>query len=498
MEAKLYGFWAFSAEKKRSIKIKEQPRLEKGPAYHVYIPPNSLKGTGQNSTEWPTYRHDVLRSGSTPSTVSSSLKRTWQVKVAEKISQPVIAKGTLIISTIDDHRVIALNTRDGSKHWMFAAGGRVDSPPTIYGEHVFFGSADGYVYRLRLKDGALVWRFRASPQDFRTVAFDRVESVWPVHGSVMVLDGVVYVTAGRSSYLDGGIYMYGLKPSTGKILYETRVHSAHPKSDEGKEGALEMFKKLTQNATDAKTFQAPDLSDAFSMKGGTTSDILVSDGESIYLKTFRFNRKCVRQEKMSQHLFSTSSLLDGNENHRSHLMIGTGDFSRIPVAYSWIANRPGSYKSSVAVPYGLTLVFDDKIVWGIRRLKGYTLYADKHTPFTADDGELPDLRPAQKSFKPTWKWSKAIDMRPRALVRAGDVLLLGGMTNLVEKENEPEAFDKFEGRGNGFVWFVSANDGTKINTFNLDAPPIWDGMAVANKCLYISRVDGVIECLSGE
>jgi outer membrane protein assembly factor BamB len=498
MEAKLYGFWALSAEMKRSIKAKERPRLEKGPAYQTYKPSSYLTGAARSTAEWPTYRHDVLRSGSTPSAVPLSLKRAWHVKVAEKVSQPVIANNTVVISAIDEHCVIALNANDGSNRWTFTAGGRVDSPPTIYGDLVFFGSADGHVYCLRLKNGELVWRFRASPQDFKTVAFDRIESVWPVHGSVLVLDGVAYLTAGRSSYLDGGIYMYGLEPSTGKVLYETRVCSAHPKADEGKEGPTKMSKKLTQNATDAKTFQAPDLSDAFSMKGGTTTDVLVSDGESIYLRTFRFNRKCVRQEKMSRHLFSTSSLLDGNENHRSHLMIGTGDFSRIPVAYSWIANRPGRYKSHVAVPYGLTLVFDDKTVWGVRRLKDYTLYADAHTPFTTDDEELPDLRPAQKSVKPTWKWSTAISMRPRAMVRAGKVLLLGGMSSLAENENATEAFARFEGRGKGLLWCISANDGTKVSSYNLEVPPVWDGMAVANGRLYISRADGIIECLSGK
>ncbi|MBC8470894.1 MAG: PQQ-binding-like beta-propeller repeat protein [Planctomycetes bacterium] len=495
MEAKLYGFWALSAEMKRSMKVTEHPRLEKGPAYNSCKASSPLTGAARPS-EWPTYRHDVLRSGSTQSAVPSSLKRAWQVKVAKKVSPPVIAEGTVLISAIDEHRVLALNANDGSNRWTFTTGGRVDSPPTIYGSLVFFGSADGYVYCLRLKDGELVWRFRASPQDLRTIAFDRVESVWPVHGSVLVLDGVAYVTAGRSSYLDGGIYMYGLEPLTGKVLYETRVCSRHPKADEGKEGPIEMSKKLTQNATDAKTFQAPDLSDAFSMKGGTTTDVLVSDGESIYLRTFRFNRECVRQEKMARHLFSTSSLLDGNENHRSHLMIGTGDFSRIPVAYSWIANRPGRYKSHVAVPYGLTLVFDDKTVWGVRRLKDYTLYAEVHKPFIAEDEELPDLRDTPQSIKPTWKWSTAIGMRPRTMIRAGDVLLLGGMPSIAENENEPEAFARFEGSRKGLLWFISTRDGTKVSAFNMEAPPVWDGMAVANQRLYISRADGVLECLS--
>ena len=51
----------------------------------------------------------------------------------------------------------------------------------------------------------LAWRFLAAPTDCRIGYFDQLESVWPVHGSVLVRDGLAYVTAGRSTYLDGGI-----------------------------------------------------------------------------------------------------------------------------------------------------------------------------------------------------------------------------------------------------------------------------------------------------
>lgn len=96
------------------------------------------------------------------------------MKVAGEVSQPVVAEGTVLISAIDEHRVIALAADDGSSLWTFTAGGRVDSPPTIPGDLVLFGSADGYVYCLRLKDSELVWRFRASPRDIRTVAFTKL------------------------------------------------------------------------------------------------------------------------------------------------------------------------------------------------------------------------------------------------------------------------------------------------------------------------------------
>ena len=69
--------------------------------------------------------------------------------------------------------------------WNFTTGGRVDSPPTVDKGRVVFGSADGCVYCLRATDGALAWRFRAAPHDLRLAAFEQIESVWPVHGSVL-------------------------------------------------------------------------------------------------------------------------------------------------------------------------------------------------------------------------------------------------------------------------------------------------------------------------
>ena len=57
------------------------------------------------------------------------------------------------------------------------------------------------------------------PLDRRTVALQQVESLWPVHGSILVKDGTAYFTAGRSTYLDGGMFLYGLDPATGAIKY---------------------------------------------------------------------------------------------------------------------------------------------------------------------------------------------------------------------------------------------------------------------------------------
>jgi outer membrane protein assembly factor BamB len=98
-----------------------------------------------------------------------------------------------------------MDATNGSTLWNYIAGGRIDSPPTIYQGRVLFGSADGYVYCLNSEDGALIWRFRAAPMNLRMVAFEQVESVWPVHGSVLIQNDRVYCVAGRSVFMDGGI-----------------------------------------------------------------------------------------------------------------------------------------------------------------------------------------------------------------------------------------------------------------------------------------------------
>jgi outer membrane protein assembly factor BamB len=50
-------------------------------------------------------------------------------------------------------------------------------------------------------------------------AFGQLESAWPVHGGVLVQNGTAYFAAGRSSQLDGGIYLYGVDAATGELAW---------------------------------------------------------------------------------------------------------------------------------------------------------------------------------------------------------------------------------------------------------------------------------------
>jgi len=197
LESKLFGLNALAADspgRRLPEFVPDQGRLERGPAYSSLPTSHSPLPT---PSDWPTYRHDAARSGATACSVPAELKRQWQVDLGGKLSSVVVAGGKVFLAAIDAHTVHALDAATGKPAWTFTAGGRIDSPPTVYQGRVLFGSTDGWVYALCATDGALAWRFRAAPLDRRLMAYDQLESVWPVSGSVLVEDGSIYCVAGR-------------------------------------------------------------------------------------------------------------------------------------------------------------------------------------------------------------------------------------------------------------------------------------------------------------
>ena len=509
MEAKLYGFWALASERDAwpvaGAAKSDDARLEPGSAYPVQVPVDpsnavsrSSSHAPQSSSDWPTHRGNPFRSGSTVLEVADRAGNLWKAGIGGRITAPVVADGTVVVASVDEHRVVALDADSGTTRWTFTAGGRVDSPPTISGGLVLFGSADGWVHAVNLSDGRPAWQFQAAPYDLQTVARDQVESLWPVRGSVLVQNGLAYVAAGRSSHLDGGIVLYALDPKTGKVVHRAEISNVHPSAADVADFADLEPMNLDQNTVDKKTFISPDRADAFSMTGAT-SDILVGDGTSIYLRQMKFSPQCVWQDELSRHLLSTSGLLDDSENHRSHWVLGTGDFSRTPVAYSWIANGGGIRGGTrLSVPYGLMLAFDDQTVWGVRRAKEdqYVLFGQGNKPFAEDEESLPDFRPFKEIEKgktpPPWNWSVELPLRPRAMLRAGGSVFLAGMPGATEDSNLTALYAGQEG---GALLRVAATDGSQQSAAELESPPVWDGMAAAAGRLFISTQAGEVICL---
>ncbi len=502
---KLLGYAAVKAAPDAPLKeVADSQRLKKGPAYLKAFEPES-----PSIGNWPTFRHDPARSGTTAAGVGPQVSVAWKTELKGKLTAPVAWCGKVFVAEADAHTVYALEMESGKVLWHFTAGGRIDSPPTIYSGMVLFGSADGRVYCLRVSDGELVWRFLAAPADRRVGYFDQLESAWPVHGSVLLDRGVAYFTAGRSTYLDGGIRVYGLDPASGKILHKGLLEGPHRDVDKDRDLAFFIL--------------------------GANSDVLVSEGGSLYMRQKKMTPELeevevdVLSSKGAQdvglHIFSTAGLLDGSWYNRTFWM-----YSK-----RW----PGFQLANQAPKAGQLLVVDGEKTYAVRAFyhrnvhspmffpgtEGYLVFADLNTNEPQIVGEPGSREPIRwlpqsdyargrgsqvraldspafgldkmigytRAEPPLWmQW---LPVRIRAMVKAGDTLFVAGAPDVFDPE---DPYAGFEARKGARVVAVSAVDGKKLSETKLDYPPVFDGLIAAGGRLFVSLRDGSVVCLAGK
>ena len=479
----LNAFNAMSAEPGleepgQAIPVEVKPRLEKGPAYAAQAgQPSTINH--QPSPSWPTYRHDITRGGCTPGAVLAKIKEKWQAKVTSCASAPVIADGKVLVSDIDAHLVCALDAGDGTLLWQYETGARVDSPPTCYAGNVLFGSRDGWVYSVRAADGVLAWRFRALP-DRRICAYEQVESVWPVCGSMLVREDVAYFTAGRNSFTDGGLFLFGLDPKTGKV-----VHQKHVSGPLGQDG----FPIIAKHGNAGFNIL------------GHKGDVMLADDRFVYLRhqAFKPDLTPVDGEKVKQpHLITSHGFTEAVPHHRSFWTIDTFLRYDIPTGQGavrgdiLVKDGPRYYEVRGYQP-SRTAAFDP-------RKGGYTLFAGEITTAEANPpaGKPPakgKKRRPQKSVGVRAKelWTARIPLTGKAMVKAADVLFIAGTPVAFP---EDDLHRGYEGRMGGVLWAASAADGKKLAQYTLDAAPAWDSLAVAGGCLYLCTTDGKVRCFA--
>ncbi|MBM4082249.1 MAG: hypothetical protein FJ278_21270, partial [Planctomycetes bacterium] len=469
---KLGGFMALAPEGQKSevrSQRAETDRVERGPAFGE-IP--DFRSQISEADEWAMYRHDAKRSGSTRAEVALDVRPLWQAELGGKLTQPLVVGQRVFVARVDAGQVCCLDRSSGKPIWDYVVGGRVDSAPTFYKGRLVFGSADGYVYCLRASDGALVWRLRAAPEERRVVAFGQIESAWPVHGSVLVLNDVAYFAVGRSSFLDGGLRLYGVDPLTGEKRFSTHLDGPHPDTS-----------ALDENA--------------YAMEGAK-SDILVTDGTLIYLHHNAFNAKLEKQptpilgqpgvrnvgeRQFGEHLFSNSGFLDDSWFSRSHWMLGDHW-----TAFNFAHQAPKT---------GELLVFDDAHAYSVKcfvrrnvlsplffpATDGYFLVADPLGARAAlvnarQKGDYLRWLPQTGELMKCWNldvgfargepalWVANLPVRIRAMVRTGNALFAAGPPDVCDPSDPTAAL---EGRKGAVLMAFDPRDGAKRFERLLDA-----------------------------
>jgi outer membrane protein assembly factor BamB len=491
IQANPTGFKAMAGEWKPFPE--DGDRLQKGPAYGQ-VPGSGLRVPGAD--EWPTHRGDASRSGLARRKLPAAAQRVWTAELGGRLSPPTVAGGRVYVASVEDHTVHALDQKTGNLLWSFTTGGRVDSPPTISGDAVLFGSRDGHVYCLSAKDGKLAWRFRAAPLDIRMVAWDGVESVWPVHGSVLVTPGgngagpTVWAAAGRSSFLSGGVRVCRLALATGQLVSETRIDTTGTRPGGNGNG----------KATGGGFPQA------------CIPDVLSFDGKNVFMGHVRMDAAGKRQvEKRSDpgvsHVFCAVGFLDDTWWQRCYWVYGSK---------ASLEHGLGTWaKEGWRRPFGRILTVDGETVYGFGRDDLGGGYSGGHVGFGSKGRRAPEYRlfaadaagagnvnmngrkaPRDTSQAILWKptWARSVPLLARAmLLGEGEIVIAGPPAGDIK-----DLADALAGKQGGILLAASRADGKTLGEVKLESAPVFDGMAAAGGRLYVSCIDGKVRCFGGQ
>ena len=470
-QEKIIGFNTLSPRSSAAAgRLPDSPQLSQG----VVNSRDLAQASDASEGDWPTYRRDPARRGFQDLPAPDRIAVAWTKGFSPPLTAPVVANGKLFFAQTDRHMLYALSARDGRTAWTFAADGRIDSPPTVSHGLCVFGTRNGFVYCLRETDGELVWRFRAAPQDRRLFSYEQLESVWPVHGSVLIDDRpsddapVVYFAAGRSSHLDGGIFLYGLDLGTGQVRHRAEVTMAE--QVEGGDGVI---------------------------KERVLPDLLSLQQGDLFMRDMRLSRSLapLAKSKMRRggpvaHLYAPGGFLDDTWWHRTYWIYGT----------SMMSGYGGWPKVGNAVPAGRLLTFDGEgPIYGYGRMSyragaghvrpdatgDYQLFAEALAPEPGEE-KAGNKRAKQNARKRKVLWSRTLPFLAKSVVLARDALLVAGGQSLVESP---------ERHGPGELWIVSRRDGTQQGGCKFGAPPILDGVAFTSSGVFVSAVDGSVICL---
>lgn len=428
--------------------IKRKIRLEKGSAFA------EAAADKPEEDNWPTFRGNNFRGGMTGCRIGTQLKVKWKAKLPGLPTASTSAAGKVYVCVPDAHTLYALDSTSGKTIWTFSADGRIDSPPTYYKGMVLFGSRDGWLYCLRAEDGELAWRFKDLP-DRLIGAYGQLESAWPISGAVLVQDDKVYASAGRSSFLDGGIFLYCLNPVTGELLNSRSAYGPFEKGT-----GFPIAARVTGIAGAGRGRKGAKKAEP--TMAGFRNGVMVSDGNGIYIRHAAFDKELADSQTTNKRIMPLGGFLDRRQQHRTDFVFSN--------RFQWWSNSGGG---DIMISDGT----DFYAVTGFGAGGNHSYFDPRTSSYT--------LRCRDANV--------ALPINGRAMAKAGDVIFVAGQPM---KFDEP-TWQKYEAAYNGKLGgeLLALSNGKVAATYELPADPVWDSIAIADGKLYISLADGTVQCM---
>jgi len=194
--------------------------------------------------DWPTYRHDVSRTGTTAEQLDAArLAEAWVHTTAEAplpawpgparwdayaaikdlpsmrnydpCYHTVAVGGAVYFGSSTDDSVHKIDAATGEVVWTFTTGGPVRLAPMVHEGKVYFGSDDGSAYCVDAESGEQVWRYDVTPGERMVLNNGRAIAFHPVRTGVVVRDGVAYFGASLLPWKES--YLVGVDAETGEV-----------------------------------------------------------------------------------------------------------------------------------------------------------------------------------------------------------------------------------------------------------------------------------------
>ncbi len=412
-----------------------KPRpVEKGPAF-------GATGAPAKPDDWPMYRQNVERSGGVGVAVSEQMKLRWSVSCVKPVKGP--------FATAWDGRI-------GLPQPLTA--------PVVVGTRLYVvGIHTGEIMAMNVADGKRIWtttlgsRIDSAPTYYKGLLLVGCHDGWAY--AVRAEDGVQAYRV-RIAPIELRMVAHGLVesvwPATGAVLVNEGLAYATAGRSTKADGGIAMvaFKPETGETVWSRNMGAAyaNLVDVFSMK----------KGELAWL-WYRLNPKTGELLKPAQRYYRQYSMIDGGWT------IG-------------FAKRSGR-------GFSLGRACGNMMVWN-EQLVVTPGVAFKRAVVDVPKPEIGKIKHPDRLKKEEISWG--VDLKPHTQWSRVHAMALSGNTAFFSGSIYTYArTDKLIGH---FLWRQLTADGKPLEAVKLEAPPVYDGLAIAKECVFLSLQDGSIKC----
>ena len=283
---------------------------------------------------------------------------------------------------------------------------------------------------------------------------------------MLIRDGIAYFAAGRSSFLDGGMFVYGLDAATGQLRHQLHLAGPDPQAETSRVTAGRM--------------------------PGAVPDILTCDDSGLYLRHIRLDW---------QLSLPPPEQFDWNVKGETHLLPGSGFLD------DTLFNRT-IWQYGTRIDRSQMLCIDGTDVYGLRIYEGISWncpvhhVGDGHLIFRQDISRpVPQPRPQDRGrmnriSMERYVWHTRLPLRVRAMLLSTDPEQRLFVAGVPDKLDDEDLLANIEGRRGAQLVVLDAATGRQMSQLQLESPPIWDGMAAAHGRLYLSTATGTLVCLA--